>query len=165
MHQRESISQMNDLKYSVPSSSTGRRILKIAAVSIGLAVCALVVGAPLGYFEAELSASVDPMRLLLLNEASFALAYFLCCFAFARKWPDGAAFRTLLAFAVLQLLSVALVAATGAGFPPRAVLVLSIVSGAACSLLGAVVGSWGVAGSGSTLEQRPLCACSRILRD
>lgn len=152
LHQRESISQMNDLKYSVPSSSTGRRILKIAAVSIGLAVCALVVGAPLGYFEAELSASVDPMRLLLLNEASFALAYFLCCFAFARKWPDGAAFRTLLAFAVLQLLSVALVAATGAGFPPRAVLVLSIASGAACSLLGAVVGSWGVTGSGSTLE-------------
>lgn len=156
---------MNDLKHSVPSSPTGRRILKFAAVSIGLAVCALVVGVPLGYFEAELSASVGPIKLLLLNEASLALAYFLCCFAFARKWPDGAAFRTLLAFAVVQLLSVPLVVATGAGFPPPAPFVLSIASGAAYSLLGAVVGRWGSTGFESTVEPRSSCAFSRILRD
>lgn len=132
---------MKDLPYCVPSSPFGRCITRVAAVSIGLAVSALVVGVPLGYFEVELIASLGHISLLIPHEVLLGLAYFLTCFPCARKWPGGAAPRTLLAFVVVKLLSVPLVVGTSAGFPPAVLLLLSVAIGAACALLGAMAGA------------------------
>lgn len=116
---------------------------KIIVLSFVIFFAEMCTGIPLGYFEAELTASLGLLWTGFLSEVVGFAAVFLVCFLFARMWAEHAVVRSVLALSVVEVISVFLSLGSGPGLPPVLLAVVGVVSGLVAAAAGAAVGRAG----------------------
>lgn len=90
---------------------------EIIVVSFAILFAEMCAGIPVGYLEAELTASLGLLWAEVLSEVVGFAAVFLLCFLFARTWAGHAVVRSVVALSVVEMISVCLSLASGAGLP------------------------------------------------